>query len=282
MTFTAAFTDPAMSLLVDLIHSRTGLRFDDNRKVMLLDKLTQLLKEGQFNSITDYYYFLKYDSEADDEWKRLQSVLAVNETYFWREFDQISAAANLIIPHLLHERPQKPVRIWHAACASGEEPFTLAMALNENGGFQNGSIEILATDFNQLALEKARAGIYRQRTFRSIPPDIMARYFKPAGIGQYQISQSIQERVNFKYLNLMDEQSMTSIGSFDLIFCRNVFIYFSDKAMRQVVTWFHQALPPEGYLFTGAAESLLRLTNLYKLVEIGTAFGYQKCQTRGD
>jgi chemotaxis protein methyltransferase CheR len=281
MIVSDAFTDPAMGLLVDLIHNQTGLRFDESRKAMLVDKLIQRLKEGQFYSITDYYYFLKYDPNADEEWMRLQSVLAVNETYFWREFDQISAAASLIIPRLQHERPHKPVRIWHAACASGEEPYTLAMVLNENGGFQKGSIEIFASDFNQLSLDKARMGIYRQRAFRSIPPNMMARYFTPAGTGQYQISPDIQKRVNFKYLNLMDEQSVTNMGTFDLIFSRNVFIYFSEEAMRQVVTWFHQVLPPEGYLFTGAAESLLRLTNLYKLVEIGTAFAYQKCQPRG-
>jgi chemotaxis protein methyltransferase CheR len=269
-------TNLALKMLVELIHQRTGLSFDNSRLDLISSKISTILQASNFSSLLDYYYFLKYDNSADDEWFRLQSALAVNETYFWREYDAIRATAEEIVPRLLRDRPYQPVRIWHSACASGEEPYTLAIALEEAGNNQKDRIIIDATDFNHAALAQARSGLYKQRSFRRIPTEILSSYFAHNGQGRYQLNEDIRKRVNFSYMNLMDEASMGQMRNYDIIFCRNVFIYFSDAAIRQVTNWFYRSLNTSGYLFVAAAESLLRITHLYELVEVQDAFAYQK------
>ena len=273
-------TDPALPMLAGLILEQTGLLYEPNRYDFLIDKISPLAAERSCPTMLDYYYILKYDEHAEVEWRKLQSALAINETYFWREFDQIRSVVEVIVPKLQQSRPGQPVRIWHAACATGEEPYTMAIALQEAGRYLHGKIEIAATDFNQSALDQAREGVYRGRSFRSIPLDIKERYFtrvvgSPAG-DRYRLIESIRERVTFSYMNLLDENSMTRITGYDIILCRNAFIYFSDAAVRQVVQFFYQAINESGYLFVASAESLLRVTNLFELVEIGGAFGYLK------
>ena len=268
--------DSAFQILADLIHERTGLIYENSRADLLSDRLALLMSESGFDAYLDYYYYLKYDEKAEGEWRRVQHALAVNETYFWREYDQIRAAVEEIVPRLQRERPGQPVRIWHAACATGEEPYTMAIALTEAGCYLRGPVEITATDFNEAALEQACKGIYRQRSFRSIPLDIWRRYFQPSGVEQYQLVDAIRERVDFRYMNLLDETSMTGMRNYDIILCRNAFIYFSSPAIQRVVRHFYQALNPDSYLFVSAAESLLRITNQFELVEVGDAFGYQK------
>jgi chemotaxis protein methyltransferase CheR len=266
----------ALELLASLIHEKTGLFFEPNRYDLLVDRIMPLAVERDCQTLMEYYYILKYDEHPQDEWLRLQSALAVNETYFWREYDQIKAIAEVIIPQIQRSQPNRPVRIWHAACASGEEPYTLAIALSESGGDLSKSVEIFASDFNRAALAQAQEGVYRKRSFRVIPPAILERYFKLKEKDRYQIIPSIRQRVQFTYHNLMDDVSAFGKSGYDIIMCRNVFIYFSDSAIRQVAESFYHALTPSGYLFVASAESLLRLTNRFDLVEIGGAFGYLK------
>ncbi len=263
-------------LLRDLIHDQTGIFFANGQAELLAGKLAPLLAERRFNSFLDYYYLLKYDPEANEEWGRVASALAVNESFFWREVDQIKAVANSIVPTLREQVPDKNIRIWHAACASGEEPYSMVMALLEKRCFEHGSIEIVATDFNVEALTRARKGEFRARSFRSLPDKLRQRYFQPTTENTSQISESIRERVRFEQLNLADEQAMNQYSNFDIIFCRNVFIYFSKEAIENVVKHFHQALNPPGYLFVASAESLLRVTSLFELDEVAGAFVYRK------
>ncbi len=267
--------DPSISMLASLIHERTGLFYAENRYDLLAEKIRPLLSSS-FGNFMDYYYYLKYDPGGEREWQRLQTALAVNESYFWREFDQIQSAVDEIVPQLHRNRPGQAVRIWHAACATGEEPYSMAIALTEAGRFLQGPIEIIATDFNTNALTAARTGIYRQRSFRTLPQEIVDRYFSPAQNGQLQLDAGIRARVDFRYANLLDPASMPAPGLFDMIFCRNAFIYFSDNAIRQVIGQFHKALTPSGYLFVAAAESLLRISTAFHLVEVGKAFAYRK------
>lgn len=269
-------SDPQLIILADLIQQKTGLSFGSNRLDLLADRLTPLIEESGMPSAMDYYYFLKYDPEAEEEWRRVQSALAINETYFWREYSQIQAAVDILVPRMQQSRPGVPVRIWHAACATGEEPYTMAISLLEAGRYLQGPIEIRATDFNQNALELARKGIYRGRSFRSIPAGIQERYFTPAGKDTYQITENVRGKVQFSYMNLLDETMMSEMVNYDIILCRNAFIYFSDAAIRRVTEWLDRSLNPEGILFVAAAESLVRLTNRLELVEVGDVFGYQK------
>ena len=186
--------DPlSLQVLSDLIRERLGLNYDHNRLVTLADKLDTLLVQGGFSSYLDYYYYLKYEQQSGEEWRRVQTALAVNETYFWREYDQIAAVVNVVVPRLQSEHPERPVRIWHAASASGEEPYSMAIALTEAGRFAAGPIQITATDFNMRAIQQARAGVYRPRSFRSIPPSLKDRYFVPHQGPQLRLVDAILE-----------------------------------------------------------------------------------------
>lgn len=271
-----SWNESQFGLLRDLIHAQTGIYFDERQADLLAGKLAPLLAERRIDSFLDYYYLLKYDEQASVEWGRVASALAVNETYFWREIDQLRVAATEIIPRLQLERPGQPVRIWHAACATGEEPYSMVMMLLENGRFAQGPIDIVATDFNAEALAAARRGEYRERSFRALPDDLRQRYFEPVSDRLSRIHPDVQARVRLTQLNLVDAAAMAAWSDFDLIFCRNVFIYFSKQAIMSVVEAFHRALRPPGYLFVASAESLLRVTSLFALEELGGAFVYRK------
>jgi chemotaxis protein methyltransferase CheR len=270
------FNDNSLKLLVDLILDRTGLIYENSRTDLLIDRLKPLVIERGLDSFLDYYYLLKYDHQAEKEWRRLEAALAVNETYFWREFDQIQAAANILIPQFMKDRPGVPVRIWHAGCATGEEPYSLAIALDLDKRFSQGEIEINATDFNSEALARARAGIYRQRSFRSLPDPIFNAYFTRLTDREFVLSDKIRARVHFSHLNLMDQKMTALWQNYDIIFCRNVFIYFAPAAVKKVVAEFYKALNTPGYLFVAAAESLLRFTTRFEFTEIGGVFTYKK------
>jgi chemotaxis protein methyltransferase CheR len=268
--------ETAAVLLAALIEDQTGLFFPPERYEVMVERLWPRTIERNCPTLLDYYYLLKYDDGALDEWNHVYTALAINETYFWREFDQIRAAAETIVPEILHSHPGRRVRIWHAACASGEEPYSMVMALREFNPDLLDAVEIIATDFNPEALEQARNAIYRRRSFRILPAHLKERYFTPLEDGCYQLNAEVHRHVTFGHLNLMDSRALAAMNNYDMILCRNVFIYFKDQAIRRVVNAFYHALNPEGYLFVASAESLLRLTNSFELVEVSGAFGYRK------
>jgi chemotaxis protein methyltransferase CheR len=262
-------------LLRDLVHERTGLFYDNDTCDTLVDKLSPLVIERGFTSFLDYYYLLKYDPQADEEWRNVLNALSVQETYFWREMDQIRALVDVVIPELSSKSRLAPIRIWSAACATGEEPLTIAMALNEAGWFERAPIEIYASDASTKALEKARLGLYRDRSFRQLPPKLRERYFTEER-GLRRISPELSGRINWARANLMAESEIAPLAASTVIFCRNVFIYFSSETVRKTVRLFAGSMPAPGYLFVAASESLLRLTTDFELKEIGGAFVYVK------
>ena len=272
---TLGLSDSAFALLRDLIHERTGLFYENGKSDMLTDKLSPLVIERGFNSFLDYYYLLKYDAGADQEWKRVMDALSVQETFFWREMDQIRALVDVIVPQYFSTPRAQPLRIWSAACATGEEPLSIAMALNEAGWFDRAPIEIRASDASTAAIEKAQRGVYRERSFRNLPPGLREKYFSQAQGGSL-IAPSIQARVKWATANLMDERDVAAFATASIIFCRNVFIYFSEDTIRKTVRLFADRIQEPGYLFVAASESLLRLTTRFQFQEIGGAFVYVK------
>ena len=263
-------------LLQGLIHQRFGLFYQEDQRDLLALKLLPRLQALGLQNYLDYYYLLKYAPQAAEEWDVLARVLTVNETYFWREFDQIEVTAQVLVPQWQQRDPGSPIRIWHAGCASGEEPYTMAIALTESKAFDRGPIEIIGTDLNAAALEKAFRGVYRPRSLRAIPPEIREKYFRPLGENLWELDPAIRRRVRFFRLNLLDEEALRQMRPFHVIFCRNVFIYFSDEAVRKVSERFYHLLRDDGVLFLGAAESLLHVTTRFALVDIEGVLGYRK------
>jgi chemotaxis protein methyltransferase CheR len=256
-------------LLRDLIHDKTGIFFEDSRLDSLLEKLEPLALERGHQSFLDYYYALKDSQPA--EWEQTWEALSVQETYFWREISQIEALTQIIIPDWF-QKHSTPFRIWCAACATGEEPYSIAMAVAE-AGFSGHPIEITASDASFMALKKARSAIYRERSFRTLPLALRLKYFKPVAEGS-QLDSEIVSRIKFRSANLAESGDVAALARVHAIFCRNVFIYFSPHTIRQTVANMAAKMPAGGHLFVGAAESLLRMTSDFELKEIGKAFAY--------
>lgn len=263
-------------LLRDLIHERTGMFFDNGRADLLTDKLAPLVIERGFSSLLDYYYLLKYDEAAAEEWQKVMDTISVGETYFWREMDQVRALVDVIIPAWAAASANQPFRIWSSACASGEEPLTIAMALNEAGWFDRMLIEIYASDASLQSIEKARAGLYRERSFRCLDDHLRSKYFAPVDGRSWRVDPNLARRVDWGVANLQAKSAVETLAAVNVIFCRNVFIYFSDQAVRKTLQAFAENIRRPGYLFVATSESLLRLTNSFVLEEIGNAFVYVK------
>lgn len=259
-------------LLRDLLHETTGIYFEPERVDVLLDKLQERVRAHGFRSFLDYYYLLKYEAGADQEWRRVMDALSVQETYFWREFAQVQALVTTLVPAWF-QRTAAPLRIWSAACASGEEPYTLAMALRE-AGFGDHPITIDASDASEAALQRAEAGVYRERSFRALPSHLRAKYFDPPGPQGTRLRRELLPAVTFRRANIVAPADIAPLASAPVVFCRNVFIYFSAEAIRRTVATFARAMPAGGHLFVGTSESLLKLTHDFELRDLGEAFVY--------
>ena len=266
--------EPVPRLLRDLVHERTGVYFDDERLPGLLEKLEERVVARGCHSYLDYYYILKYDEASGEEWRRVQDAFSVQETYFWRESDQLRALIDRIVPDWFADGRRLPLRIWSAACATGEEPYSIVMALKE-AGWGEYPIEVVASDASEAALAKARAGIYRERSFRALPQNLRERYFAPAA-GGHQLDSSVMARVSFRQINLAAPDQTAAFANSPVIFCRNVFIYFSAASTSRVLASFARHMPAGGHLFVGASESLIKLTNEFDLMQIGSAFVYRR------
>ena len=258
-------------LLRDLIHERLGTFFDESRFDTMIEKLEEPARARNCRSILDYYYLLKYDQNGHHEWERVMDALSVQETYFWREMSQIRLLVDRLVPEWFKDR-SRPMRIWSAACASGEEPYTLAIALEE-AGWGKHPIQIMASDASEAALAKASRGLFRERSFRSLPPELRDKYFERQAQG-WQIRADIKARVQFRHANLVARTEVADLAATPIIFCRNVFIYFSHDSIRRTLSAFAASMPDKGYLFVGASESLVKLTTAFDLEEIQDAFVY--------
>jgi chemotaxis protein methyltransferase CheR len=266
-----------LPLLRDLIHERMGLVYDNGRSELLTDRLTPLVVARGFRSFLDFYYLLKYDERANDhDWLDVMNALSVQETYFWREVDQLRALTCHVLPELLRATSTRPIRIWSVPCATGEEPLSIAMALEEAGWFHRAPIEIHASDASTAAIDKARAARYRERSFRALPEHLREKYFEERDGAMSPIA-SLRARISsWSVVNLMDRRAVEPYASSPIIFCRNAFIYFSPRSVKQVISVLEETMPTPGFLFVGASESLVSVSEKFSLEDVERAFVYTK------
>lgn len=269
-------TDDVFRQLREQIYRRTGLFFADSSKYLLQKRLSPRARELNFDSFQKYFYFLSYDPRAEAEYDQIFDLVTTNETYFFREPAQLSAFVEEIVPDLLSRKPIKKVRIWSAGCSSGEEPYSIAMLLNEAGLYREATFEIFASDLNQQVLSKARRGLYRENAFRSTDPAMREKYFTREADGSWRIGDDIRNRVSFGRLNIYDEARVSLLGYLDIVFCRNVIIYFDDASKRVVINNFYHRLLDGGYLLLGHSESLISLSTQFKLKHLRHDMVYQK------
>ncbi|AUX41625.1 chemotaxis protein CheR [Sorangium cellulosum] len=256
-----------------LIAEKVGIHYEAGDRELLGDKISTRALEVGFDSLLDYYYFLRYDPAGAAEMDALIEALVVSETYFFREFVQIDVAiSEFVAPRVLAgKRP----RIWSAACASGEEPLTIAMLLAERGMLDK--VELVASDVSERALARARAGVFSPRALRgNAPPPPYAEKWLRAMPDRVTVSDELVRAVRWRRVNLLDTQEIASLGGFDVIVCRNVLIYFHDNTARWVVNTLSGALAPGGVFLVGVSESLLRLGTALACEERSGAFFYRK------
>jgi len=268
--------DDVFRLLRDAIHRRTGIWFGDTSKYLLQKRLSPRARELNFESFQKYYYFLQYDPRAETEFDEIFDLVTTKETYFFRESSQLTAFVEEIVPDILSRKGVKKIRVWSAGCSTGEEPYSIAILLQESRCFDRVGFDIFASDISQSALVRARRGQYRESAFRATDPDIRDRYFTRSDDGSWQIADAIRNRVSFGRLNLYDEPRVSLLGSVDAIFCRNVIIYFDDSSKRTVVNSFYNRLVEGGYLLLGHSESLISLSTQFRLRHLKNDMVYQK------
>jgi chemotaxis protein methyltransferase CheR len=269
-----SLSQEVFALLRDLIVRRTGIYFDDTKRSFLADKLSEGVASLGMTSFLDYYYLLRYDSDAGEHWSRLMDWLAVPETFFWRQPEQLTALARILAPAHFAAHPGEPLRIWSAACCSGEEPLSIAIALAEAGITGRYPVELAASDGSPAMLARARRAVYGERSFRQLPANLRAKYFQDCGNGTWMPQPALGQSIRWSLANLANASEVATFASAHVIFCRNVFIYFSEDAIRSVVKVFAGRMPQSGVLFLGASEALARLGVNLELAEIGGGFAY--------
>lgn len=270
-------SDETFRLLRDLIKNYCGIFFDDSSKYLLERRLSRRVMLLNLNDFRDYYRFLLYDSKREEELSAIMDILTVNETYFFREPNLLKAFSEEILPELREKNQHsKKLRIWSGGCSTGEEPYTIAMLILEDGRFFGWDIQITGSDISQRVLQVARKGVYGRNSFRQTDSYYIKKYFREEGEGFWRIKDSVKELVTFSYLNLLDPFRTRLIETMDVIFCRNVLIYFDMESRKKVIDMFYNKLCNGGYLLLGHAESLLNISSSFVLIHLKNDVVYRK------
>ena len=257
-------SDRELARVVRLVYDRSGITLHDGKRPLVMARLQKRLRGHGLTSFTAYLDLVERD-KSGDELVALLDAIATNHTYFFRETQHFGLLGARVVPEWLAARPARPLRIWSAACSSGEEPYTIAMTLADLPAPID--FGILASDMSTKVLATARSGVYKLSSVQSLPRELLRRHFERgtgAQEGLARVSAEIRRRVTFRNLNLLE---IADVGErFDVIFCRNVMIYFDKNVQQRVVSMLERHLTPTGYLFISHSESLNGLTHSLRWV----------------
>jgi len=271
-------SDREFESLRKIIYERAGIHFQDSKRYVLESRLSRRLEELELESFDQYVQFLTMGPYQMDEFQEMFNRITINETSFFRNQPQLDVFEGVALSKLLDARKTtKRLRIWSAACSSGEEPYSLAIMIHRTLGVRlaDWHIEILGTDISQKVLDQAQAGKYSSFSFRSVSPMVVNRYFKEEN-GNFLLDPTIKSMVSFEQLNLKDTLKAKRHGTWDVIFCRNVMIYFDDEMKRRCVQLFYEQLANDGTLFIGHSESIRNTGVPFKQLDVPQAFAYVK------
>lgn len=253
----------------ELIYDETGIALSERKKRLLVARLTKRLRALGLQSFGEYYDYLINNPAGKDEFEHFINRITTNKTDFFRERHHFDFLHDELLPDIIREGErsgQRRLRIWSAGCSTGEEPYSIAMTVADTFARARGwDIRILATDLDTNVLETASAGIYPSQTVAPINRDYLSRYFVRNGTG-YEVCPEIKHQVVFRKLNLM-QPAFPMKRPFDLIFCRNVIIYFDMETKTRLMNKFHEQLKPGGYMFIGHSESLMNMKTSFSYVK---------------
>jgi chemotaxis protein methyltransferase CheR len=292
-----AFTSAELKLLQALVYQECGMHFDERRTHFLQDRLQRRLRECQLDSFYSYYRLL-ISQEGKDELAKLLENLTVNETSFFRNKAQLDLFQRDALEEILRQKQERRdynVRVWSAGCSTGQEAYTLAMLIADALAYYNlrnpqpyespvpkplipppWRVEILASDISYSVLRAAQEGFYNEHQMASVDYGCRLRYFDKVG-DRYAAKKAVKELIHFDFHNLKTEYLPQHN---DVIFCRNVMMYFDEAEQRRLVEKFYRCLNPCGYLFVGHAESLLGLTEKFQMVHRNSGTAYQRVEVK--
>ncbi|HEY8615911.1 protein-glutamate O-methyltransferase CheR [Phenylobacterium sp.] len=259
----------------DYLYQRTGMTYGESKRYYIERRVADRMRatgEARFGD-----YFARLRSEPA-ELEAMINAFTVNETYFYREDHQLRCLSRSILPAVAATKgPGDKIRIWSLPCSTGEEPYSIAIWLLENWPMVDAyNVEIVGSDIDTEALEAARAGRYGERALSRLPADVVDRYFEQAGEGDREIISDLKESVLFSPANLIEGSTLSGHGQFEVIFCRNVLIYFDDAARARAIDNLFTALKPGGYICLGHTESMSRITDRFRACRFPDAVVYQR------
>ncbi len=260
----------------EFFYRKTGILFENSKRYFVDKRLVERMEANDCDSFNTYFMMLRFQASGE-ELQALVNVMTVNETYFFREDYQFACLVNSMLPELIARRDSyQPLRIWSIPSSSGEEPYGIAIYLLEYWpSLASWDVEIISSDIDTQILYQARRGHYTQRAVQNLPPHLLNKYFHREG-DIYCISQMLRDAVEFTRVNVMEPAEMRLYRGIDVIFCRNLLIYFDDLSRKQAAESFYDALTPGGFICLGHSESMSRISSLFRVRKFPEAIVYQK------
>jgi chemotaxis protein methyltransferase CheR len=262
----------------EFIYRKSGIYLEEDKHFEKLKKyIDRRAEELELDNFRKYFFKLRFDDKDGSEFQELMNAITVNETYFFREKDQFEVLVNRILPELHEKLPaSKSLRILSSPCSTGEEPYSMILHIVEEGNVvDKRDIEVVGIDIDSAVIKKAQAGKYTERSVHAIPKKILSKWFKKKSLG-YELSEDLQGTVDFQVANVFDKTQMRKLGKFDVIFSRNMLIYFDDASRKEVALTFYDMLNPGGYLLLGHADYMSRIVSVFNEKKIDKTLIYQK------
>jgi chemotaxis protein methyltransferase CheR len=261
----------------DYFHAKTGIAFEDSKRYFVDKRLIERIEATNTGSFRCYFNLLR-SQQSGEETQLLTNLMTVNETYFFRENYQFDCLVNSMLDEVArHKQPGSTIRIWSLPCSTGEEPYSIVISILERWAkLDQYDIEILASDIDTNVLKSAQRGIFSARSVHKTSPEQLNRHFSKLPNGNWQISQDIRDSVDFSRVNLNDARDTDRYSSIDIVFCRNLLIYFDDISRRQAAGTFYHCMSPGGFICLGHSESMSRISNQFKVRKFPDALVYQK------
>jgi len=279
----AAYVSPEdVRRLCEFLYRRTGMLFAEDKRYYIDRRLHERIAATGAQSFQAYFALLR--SGLDSEVEHLVNAFTINETYFFREDHQLRCMTSDLLDAVIRtKRPGDPIRIWSVPCSTGEEPYSIAIWLMENfPDVDNYQIEIVGSDIDTRALAAAADGVYGARALMKLSPALIARYFESASADGHRIDAGLRDSIQFTEVNLIDARAMAQHGRFDIIFCRNVLIYFDDASRRAAAENLFDCLHPGGFICLGHSETMSRISSLFRVCRYPDAIVYQRPETERD
>ncbi len=275
-TFGAGISEEDFQKFREFFYRKTGISFETSKRYFVDRRLVDRIEATGNESFRAYFTFLRFQASGE-ELQLLTNAMTVNETYFLREEYQFKSLVDAILPEIvLRKVDDKPIRIWCIPSSSGEEPYSIAMYLLECWPLiDTMDVEIIASDIDTGILQKARIGLYSERSVQHVPNPWLKKYFSAIG-DEFQLCMDLKQAVEFTRVNLTEPADTKSYRNFDVVFCRNLLIYFDDISRKTAAETFFDVLKPGGFICLGHSESMSRVSSLYKVRKFAEGIVYQK------